>query len=109
MGENTQFVVSKGCFCHNHLPFIIINGSEGARKILKVTMYESISGSSINQIHYRLFISGGAVDSELHRLQWPSTRGNLGLLPLSRAWEAPIPNKSVSLRPLLEQMGHHRW
>lgn len=39
---------------------------------------------------------------QIDRLQWLSSGGNLGLHPIPGAWEAPTPNRIVSLRPLLD-------
>ena len=50
----------------NHLPSITMDGAEGARRLLRVTMYKSTLGSSAKQSHHLLFISEGPVDSELN-------------------------------------------
>ena len=42
-------------------------------------------------------------------LQWPSAGGDLGLHPKPRVWGLPTLTRAVSLRPLLEQVGHRRW
>lgn len=41
---------------HNYFPSVTIAGAEGARKHLRVTMYQSEFGSSINQSHHLIFL-----------------------------------------------------
>lgn len=42
-------------------------------------------------------------------LQWLSPGGRLGLYPIPRTWEALTPNRTATVRPLLEQDRHHGW
>ena len=50
-----------------------------------------------------------AAVSGLLWLQWPSDGGELGLHPKPRVQGIPTLTRTVSLRPLMEWVGHWRW
>lgn len=68
---------------HNHLPSITISGTEGTRKLRRVTAYQSTFSSPVNQSRHLELIPGGPVKVGSPRGRQPPPRahtwGNLCL------------------------------
>lgn len=56
-----NFQCQKELPAHNHLSSITISGTKGTRKLWRVTTYQRVFNSIINQSHHLELIPGGPV------------------------------------------------